>query len=120
MADADNLLNKQQRKKKARKLRKESERAAHRNLDQVTGEAIAQALEAIHELNGVQALDVELASLSEAQFARKRLNEALRVDEWLDEVQVHIWQDDQDAGAAMSASGRTTGIELRLISRMPM
>lgn len=117
MADGDSLLNKQQRKKVARKKRKQSERAAHRNLDEVTGQAIEQAM-ALLPVRRAVALDVDLASLSEAEFVRKRVNEALRVDEWLDEVRVWIWQRESEHQRALSPAGSSSGIELRMAPRI--
>lgn len=112
--EGKSLLNKQQRKKAARKQRKQNERAAHRNLDDVTGKAIEQALALVPLTEREVAIDVALASVSEAEFVRKRVNEALRVGEWLDEVRVRIWQADSSSRAALTEGGRVSGIELRL------
>lgn len=121
MNDADGLLNKQQRKKKKRKQRKHDERQAHRNLDDVTTLAIAEAsrLAPIVVASPTLAasdrvIDVELASLSEAKFVRKRVNDTLRAGEWLDEVSVWIWQASEHHRPALSEGGRERGIELRI------
>lgn len=97
MSDGDELLNAAQRKKKRRKERRQSERQAHRDLDAVTSEAIEQALRLAPEVSAgarrmtaIRDLDVELAAASEAHFVRKRVNEALMVGEWLDEVHVVV------------------------------
>ncbi len=96
------LHNKQQRKKARRKDRKQRERQAHRNLDEVTSQAITQALVAAQRITAPDSgdrmvtLDVDLASRSEAQFVRKRVNDALNVDEWLADVRVVILDDDDD------------------------
>jgi len=76
----DGLLNKSQRKKARRKAKRQSERQAHRDLDTVTSDAIEEALRlaplvaaANLRSDQLQAIDVELASPSEAQFVRKRV-----------------------------------------------
>ena len=96
MTEGDDLLNKHQRKKIRRKAKKQRERQAHRNLDEVTSDAIEQALElapqvaASHSRMASETLQVELASVSEAQFVRKRVNDALNVGEWLSDVKVTL------------------------------
>jgi hypothetical protein len=125
VTDRDGLLNKQQRKKVRRKDRKQRERQAHRNLDTVTTEAIAQTLQIVPKVaeartrnESVQVVDVELASLSEAQFIRKRVNDALNVGEWLSDVRVVLWQHDHEIDTALSESGEAAGFELR-VERLP-
>jgi len=114
------LLNKQQRKKAARKQRRQSERQAHRDLDDTTSEAVAESLRLAPEIAGGlrkrmgKVIDVELASLSEAQFVRKRVNDALNVGEWLSDVRVWIWRHDEQLDEAQSTNGAQTGFELRL------
>lgn len=121
MTEGKSLLNKQQRKKANRKKRKQAERAAHRNLDDVTGVAIAQALalapqvvDAPSHRDAHRGIDVALASVSEAEFVRKRVNDALAVAEWLTEVRVWLWRDDEDGGKPLSDAGANAGIELRI------
>ena len=118
------LHNKAQRKKARRKERKQRERQAHRNLDDVTSQAIELALAAAREVTAAGAapsavpIDVALASISEAQFVRKRVNDALMVGEWLDDVRVAMWTAG-DGGDAHTTSGASSGIELR-IEREPL
>ncbi len=121
MSDNDGLLNKHQRKKAARKVRQQSERRAHRHLDEVTTEAIEIALRlapTVADATAIddrdQAIDIELASESEAQFVRKRINDALKVDEWLDEVSIWVWEAAQHNRAPLTDQGRTKGFELRI------
>jgi hypothetical protein len=117
VTNGDSVLNKQQRKKKRRKERKQSERQAHRNLDSVTSEAIEAALKiasAVASTHNAAVIDVELASVSEAQFVRKRVNDALSIGEWLDEVQVVLWQVDEHWSAPLSTQGKSDGFELRI------
>jgi hypothetical protein len=116
----EGLLNKHQRKKARRKARKQSERQAHRDLDSVTTEAVDEALRlapiVVHSnerSDQVRAIDVPLASLSEAQFIRKRVNEALRVDEWLDDVSIEIWTP-SELGSALTDRGGEQSLELRM------
>jgi len=117
VTNGDSVLNKQQRKKKRRKEQKQSERQAHRNLDAVTGEAIEAALKiasAVATTHNAAVIDVDLVSVSEAQFVRKRVNDALSIGEWLDEVQVVLWQVDEHWSAPLSAQGKNKGFELRI------
>lgn len=120
MNDSDGLLNSHQRKKAARKQRQQSERQAHRNLDDVTTQAIEIALALapkVAEATGDerdQAIGVELASESEAQFVRKRVNDALQIGEWLDDVSVWVWKASEHHRAPQSEQGRRNGIELRI------
>jgi len=117
VTNGDSLLNKQQRKKARRKARKQREREAHRNLDTITGEAVAASLEiarTVADTHNPMTVGVDLASLSEAQFVRKRINDALQVGEWLDEVQVVLWQVDQHWSAPLSDQGKADGFELRI------
>ncbi len=117
VTNGDSVLNKQQRKKVRRKEQKQSERQAHRNLDAITGEAIEMALKIVSGVattHNAAVLDVDLASVSEAQFVRKRVNDALQIAEWLDEVQVVLWQLDEHWSAPLSTQGETDGFELRI------
>ena len=126
MADTEHLLNAQQRKKAARKQRKQSERGAHRNLDEITGEATELALQLAPEVaagtrgtDDERVIDVELASVSEANFVRKRVNDVLTVAEWHDVVKVWVWEADRHHRSPLSDSGRSRGFELRLEQAPP-
>ncbi len=121
MSESEGLLNKHQLKKAARKQRQQSERQAHRNLDDVTGQAIELAFQLAPTVAAAtsledrdQPIDVELASESEAQFIRKRINDALKVDEWLDEVRIWVWKASEHNRAALTDQGRSKGFELRI------
>ena len=61
-----------------------------------------------------QVIDVDLASISEAQFVRKRVNDALQVGEWLDDVRTWIWRSDEHTRPALSERGMSVGFELRI------
>lgn len=121
MNEPDGLLNSHQRKKAARKQRQQSERQAHRNLDDVTTRAIELALalapkvaEAVEFDERDRAIDVELASESEAQFVRKRVNDALQIGEWLDDVSVWVWRASEHRRPPQTEQGRRNGFELRI------
>lgn len=117
MTNGDGLLNKQQRKKARRKQRKQREREAHRNLDAVTSEAVAASIEIARTVAATHTatpVEVELASVSEAQFVRKRINDALQIGEWLDDVQVVLWRVDEHWSAPLSSNGKAKGFELRI------
>lgn len=87
-------LNKAQRKKARRKAKKQRERAAGRDLDAATGVAIEEALALASEsLSESAFLSVELNSATDAQFVRKRINEALMVEELLDHLNIEIFED---------------------------
>ena len=116
VTNGDSLLNKQQRKKVRRKAKRQSEREAHRNLDDITGEAITQALRVAPDVAASrrpQPLEIDVPSVSEAQFMQKRINDALQIGEWLDDVRVSLWQADT-GGSALSDRGTTQGFELRI------
>ncbi|MGH1490727.1 MAG: hypothetical protein ACRBK7_15275 [Acidimicrobiales bacterium] len=99
----------------------EGEKQAGRSLDAATSEAIDLALKLAPEVadapSAVEAervIDVAFASVSEATFARKRVNAALSVHEWLGEIAVWVWQADTHKRAPLSQQGRERGFELRL------
>ena len=117
VSDGESVLNAQQRKKIRRKAKRQREREAHRNLDDITGEAIVLALRAAPEVAASrrpQVLDVDVPSVSEAQFVQKRINDALQIGEWLDDVRVVLWRADGSAGGSLSDRGKTSGFELRI------
>lgn len=117
VTSGESLLNNQQRKKARRKARKQSERQAHRNLDDVTSSAVAASLvlaRTVADTHKAMVIDVELASVSEAKFVRKRVNDALQIGEWLDDVQVVLWQVDEHWSAPLSEQGERKGFELRI------
>ncbi len=117
MTDGESLLNKQQRKKVRRKAKRQREREAHRNLDDITGEAITMSLRIAPEVAASrrpQVVEIDIPSVSEAQFVQKRINDALHIGEWLDDVRVALWRADGDSGSALSDRGKTQGFELRI------
>ena len=106
-----------QKKRADRKQRQQAEKQAKRDLDALSSGAIDQALAAAARVVAGErrvGLDVELTTTDEAIFVRKRVNEALRPDEWLQDVRVWIWKADQHQPPALTEAGKTTGIELRI------
>lgn len=99
----------------------DGERKAGRTLDAAATSAIDLALALAPEVadapTAVEAervIDVELGSVSEATFVRKRVNAALSVNEWLGEIAVWVWQADTHKRAPLSERGREQGFELRM------
>lgn len=109
-------------RKAKRKERERSERRAGRDLDRLTDDALAIALELVSEVAVAtaselrdRAIDVEFSSIDAARFAQKRINEALGVREWSDEVRAWVWvAGERRGGPARSDHGRQVGFELRL------
>lgn len=106
-----------QKKRSDRKQRQQSEKQAKRDLDALSSSAIEQAVAAAQRVvDGERqvGLELDLATADEAVFVRKRVNEALRADEWLDDVRVWIWHANEHRQEPLSTTGRTCGIELRV------
>lgn len=121
MTDDDDPVTIAQRAQTARRERDEAERAAGRVLDATATAAIEQALslapEVVAAADGPSAervIDVEVSSLSELNFIRKRVNAALTVSEWLPEVAVWVWQAEVNKRPPLSERGRALGFELRM------
>lgn len=117
MTDGESLLNKQQRKKVRRKAKRQREREAHRNLDDITGEAITLSLQIAPDVAASRrprVVEIEIPSVSEAQFVQKRINDALQIGEWLDDVRVALWRADGGLGGPLSDGGKAQGFELRI------
>jgi hypothetical protein len=111
---------KSERKKIRRRAKKAAETSGGRDLEALTDIAIAQALALAPEvaastvIESERVLDLDLETLDAARFIRKRVNEALGFDEWLDEIEVWVWDFDTSVREAMSDAGREHGVELRL------
>lgn len=104
-----------------RRDREHKEKIAGRALDAAATEAISLARALAPEVAdaptpeaGERVIDIELASLSEANFVRKRINAALSIDEWLDEVAVWVWQANTHNRPPLSERGKERGFELRM------
>ena len=59
-------------------------------------------------------VEIEIPSVSEAQFVQKRINDALQIGEWLDDVRVALWRADGGLGGPLSDGGKAQGFELRI------
>lgn len=113
-----------ERKKARRRARKDAEAAGGRDLESITDAAVEQAIALApqiavatepHERERV--LDVVLETVDAARFVRKRVNEALGFDEWLDEVEVWVWEYELHTREPLSDAGREFGVEIRLERR---
>jgi hypothetical protein len=104
--------------------RREGESAQSDRLRQQTAEAVDEALRLVDDVvaapdqaSSDRAIDVAFADAGDAAFALKRVNEALAVGEWLDEVEAWVWRVERSTRPPLSEHGRATGIELRLQQR---
>lgn len=105
------------KKRTDRQDRKQSEKQAKRDLDQLSTQAIESALAIapqVFDTHTPAAVDVEIDSHDAATFVRKRVNEALRAEEWLDVLRVWIWDSSKHRQEPLSAVGQACGIELRI------
>ncbi|MGI9597785.1 MAG: hypothetical protein ACR2QK_16595 [Acidimicrobiales bacterium] len=121
MSDGEDPGRLDRRKRADRTKRKQDEKRAGRSLDAAAGEAISLALALAPEVaggtephGGERVIDVEIASVSEANFVRKRVNAALSFDEWLGDIAVWVWRADTHQRSPLSERGRVKGFELRL------
>lgn len=110
-----------ERKKVRRRERREAERATARELDALADRAVEEALRLAPEVAGApnqaaseRLVDVPVSTVDAARYVRKRINAALASDEWLDEVQVWVWEAGVHQRDPMSDAGRARGVELRL------
>lgn len=115
---------KAERKRARRAKRAESERSGARELAELTDTAVNAALALAPEVAAARnhgpreaAIDVAFPTRDAAKHARKRINEALFADEWLDEVEVWLWEADVNVREPLTDHGRTAGYELRIEQR---
>lgn len=113
---------KAERKKARRRARKSSEAAEARRVDDLASAAIALAIELAPDVAGAPSaeagerlIDIEISTVDAARFVRKRVNEALGYEEWLDDVEAWVWETDTSVRPALSEHGTAHGIELRLV-----
>lgn len=105
------------KKRTDRQERKQSEKQAKRDLDALSTAAIEAALELapqVFQSRNAAAIDLEIHGHDAATFVRKRVNEALRADEWLDVLRTWIWDGSKHRHAPLSDAGRACGLELRI------
>ena len=112
-------LSKSERKKARRKQRAANERAGGQALVELAAEAVDEALSVVGRVDaeGEIALATAMPSVAAAQYCRKRVNEALGYDEWLDEVEVWVWAAHTHRREALTEAGEAGGVELRLERR---
>jgi hypothetical protein len=110
-----------ERKKARRKKQNTAERSVGRDLDAIAEAAVTEAMRLAPEVAAAasaqeseRAIEVAVTTIDAARFVRKRINEALAFGEWLDEVQVWVWQADKHSRPPLSEIGRDQGVELRL------
>ena len=112
---------KAERKKARRRARRDAETAEAKRLEETATVAIESALRLAAEVaaapthvDSERVIDVSVTTLDAARFIRKRINEALSFDEWLDEVEAWVWEAETSTRPAMTESGERHGVELRL------
>ena len=115
----DTGLSKAERKKARRKQRAAAERSGAQALADLADAAVDEAMALVGrvEAEGELALETAMPSLDAATYCRKRINEALGFDEWLDEVEVWVWDAHTHRRAALSEGGKAVGVEIRLERR---
>ena len=111
-------------RKARRKERLKSERAGARALSELTDAAVEAALQLAPEVAGdrthgnrERAIDLAFPTRDAARHARRRINEALFAEEWLDEIEVWLWEDGVSTRKPLTEHGRRDGYELRLGQR---
>lgn len=117
---------KAERKKARRRARKASEVAEGQKLEALTTEAIEAAMSLAPEVAAApsrdeseRALDIVVLTVDAARFVRKRINEALAYEEWLDEVEAWVWDVDTSVREPLTDHGVEYGVELRLEQARP-
>ena len=111
---------KAERKNARRKQRAASERAGARALDVLADAAVDEALEVVARIadDGELGLTTEVTTLEAARYCLKRINDALRMDEWLGEVEVWVWDAHTSVRRPITPGGETHGVELRIEPRL--
>lgn len=120
------VVSKSERKKARRKTKKASERAGARELGALTDAVVDEALRLAPEVastttreSSERAIDMAIPTVDAARFMVKRINEVLVIGEWLDVVDVWIWQADQHTRAPLTDAGRASGLEIRMEQPSP-
>ena len=112
---------KEERKKARRRERANQERAAARDLEALADVAVEQALQLVAQVadapdqaSSERGIDVACPTVDAARYVRKRINAALTYGEWLDEVQVWVWEAGVHTRPPLTEHGKSRGIEVRL------
>lgn len=112
-------LSKSERKKARRKQRSASERTGAEAMVDLADAAVEEAMALVGRVavEGELVLETAMPSLDAATYCRKRINEALGFDEWLDEVEVWVWDAHTHQRSVLSDGGKVSGVEIRLDRR---
>jgi hypothetical protein len=115
------VVTKSERKKARRKTKRSSERAGGRELEALIDAIVEEALRLAPEVASAanrdvseRGIDIVIATPDAARFMVKRINEALVIGEWLDDVEVWLWQAESHTREPLTDAGRTSGLEIRL------
>ena len=113
-------LSKAERKKARRKQRAASDRSGAQALDVLADAAVDEALEIVGRVAEEReiGLSTEVTTLESARYCLKRINDALRMDEWLDEIEVWVWDAHTSLRRPITPGGESHGIEIRLERRV--
>ena len=105
-------------------MRAESERAGANDMGELTDAAVEAAMALATEIaadrshgSRERAVDVDFPTRDAAKHARKRINEALFAAEWLDELEVWLWEADTNVREPLTEHGGRNGYELRIEQR---
>lgn len=123
-AFGDEPPTKSERKRARRKARRRSEQSGARLLADLTDAAVEAALAlapvvADDRSHGPRerAVDVAFPTRDGARHAMRRINEALFADEWLDEIEVWLWEPDASVREALTDEGQLSGYQIRIRQR---
>lgn len=114
-------LSKAERKRARRKAKATAERAGAEELDKLADEAVDIALKLAPQIVAAPSrdasdmvIDVTFPTVDAARYAIRRVNEQLAIGEWLDVVDVWVWEDGKSVRDPMSEGGKANGVELRM------
>ena len=114
-------LSKAERKKARRKAQAAAERAAGRELIELSDLAVDEALRLAPEVADAptrrlseRGIEVPVQTADAARYAMKRINDALTVGEWRRDVEPWVWIEGEHIRPPLTENGRLHGIELRL------
>ena len=112
---------KEERKKARRRERKTAERAEAQKLEALATTGVESALALAPEVAAApnrdaseRVIDAPVTTVDAARFVRKRVNEALAFEEWLDEVEAWVREADSSVREPLTELGATCGVELRI------
>jgi hypothetical protein len=112
---------KSERKKARRRQRRTSERSEAVKLEALAAAGVESALRLAPEVAAApnrdaseRVIDAAVTTVDAARFVRKRINEALAFEEWLDEVEAWVWDVDTSVRDPLTELGASCGVELRL------